>query len=60
MTMLTDFRGGEPSNDQSTQQILQQQLGSRIARGEEVASPSHSQLQADPAEQRSEVPQEGS
>lgn len=37
-----------------------QQLGSRIAGGEEMASPSHSQLQADPAEQRSEVPQEDS
>lgn len=58
--MPTKFRGGEPSNDQSTQQIPQQQLGSRIAGGEEMASPSHSQLQANTAEQRSEVPQEDS
>lgn len=60
MTMLTEFRGGEPSNDQSTQQIPQQQLASRIAGGEEMAPPSQSQLQANPAEQRSEVPQEDS
>lgn len=58
--MLTEFRGGEPSNDQSTQQTPQQQLASRIAGGEEMAPPSQSQLQANPAEQRSEVPQEDS
>lgn len=60
MTMLTDFQGEEPFNDQSTQQIPQQQLGSRIARGESMASHSHPQLKADPAEQRPGVPQEDS
>lgn len=58
--MLTDFRGEEPFNDQSTQQIPQQQLGSRIARGESMASHLHPQLKADPAEQRPGVPQEDS
>lgn len=60
MTMLYEFRGGEPSNKQGTQQIPQQQLGSRIAGGKEMVWPSQSQLQANPAEQRSEVPQEDS
>lgn len=60
MTMLTDFRDGEPSNDQSTQESSQQQLRSRIAGGEDMASRSLSQLKADSAEQRSGVSQEDS
>lgn len=58
--MPSEFHGGEPSNDQSIEQIPKQQLGSRIAGGEKKASPSQSQLQANAAEQRSDVPQEDS
>lgn len=60
MTMLTGFRDGEPSNDQSTQESPQQQLRSRIAGGEDMASRSLSQFKADSAEQRSGLPQEDS
>lgn len=62
MTTLIDFRGGEPSNDQNTQQVPQQFPGSGVAGREEMALPSQSRSKADPAEQRfkSEVNQEDS